>query len=168
MAILISSANSANPDINLSNVFSTMKTGGATEPSYGIRFNGPEGQIIGNWNYETSAQRDTDWASLRAANDPIGTRPYVVSHSEIATDAEIAAVAGTAYHLPDNVLTEARDIVIPEGTDGDVMEFYNNETAFDWSFAGEAVLDAAGAAITALTDDTIYVVRFVGGAWRAY
>lgn len=162
MAILIESAISTNPAVSLAGVQRITKTNATT-----LTFWQTNGTSF-DWTYSTQAQRDTDYATLLAANDPIGTRPYVISHSVIATDAEIAAVAGTAYVLPDAVLTEARDIVIPEGTDGDVMEFYSNDTGFDWSFAGEAVLDAAGAAITTLTVDTIYVVRFVGGAWRAW
>lgn len=82
-----------------------------------------------------------------------------------ATDANITAVAGTAYHLPAATLSTGRTIDVTNlNANGDYVEFYNNEEGFVWSFTGATVYDSDGVtAITELLINANSVIRRING-----
>ena len=81
------------------------------------------------------------------------------------TDANITAAAGTAYHLPAATLSTGRTIDVSGlNTNGDYVEFYNNEEGFVWSFTGATVYDSDGAtAVTELLINANSVIRRING-----
>lgn len=89
----------------------------------------------------------------------------MVYTTAIGTDANITAVAGTAYNLPAATLTTNKTIDMTNvNTDGDYVEFFNNETGFIWSFIGQTVYDSDGSTVvTELLANGNSVVRRVNG-----
>lgn len=81
------------------------------------------------------------------------------------TDASITVAAGTAYHLPAATLSTGRNLDMTNvNTNGDYVEFYNNEEGFVWTFTGQTVYDSDGAtAVTELLINTNSVVRRING-----
>lgn len=83
----------------------------------------------------------------------------------IATDANITAAAGATYTLPAGTLTTNKNIDMTNlNTDGDYIEFINQEVNFTWSFTGQAVYfsDNITTASTLLAQ-TNYIIRRQNG-----
>ena len=84
-----------------------------------------------------------------------------------ATDADYTAVVNSVKYLPASTLTTDRTITIPTGTNGDFLEIYNNETAYNWNLSGASVYLADGVTtLTALYANTNHLIRKVSGKWR--
>ncbi len=84
-----------------------------------------------------------------------------------ASDADFSISVNTFVYLPAATLTTNRTITIPAGTNGDQLEFYNNETGFSWNLAGASVYLADGVTlVTSLLANTNTQIRKVSGKWR--
>lgn len=84
-----------------------------------------------------------------------------------ATDADYTAVSNSIKYLPLATLTANRTITIPAGTNGDLLEIYNNEIAFVWNLSGSSVYLSDGSTVVAsLLANTNYIIRKVSGKWR--
>lgn len=84
-----------------------------------------------------------------------------------ATDANFTADVNSFYYLPSGTLTLNRTITIPTGSNGDVIELYNNEAGFVWNLAGEQVFFSDNTTVaTSLLANTHYLIRKVSGKWR--
>jgi hypothetical protein len=90
-----------------------------------------------------------------------------MAESATVIDASFTAVSNTVYYFADGTLTTNRTITIPTGANMDVIEFYNNETAFVWNVAGEPVyLSDNTTTVSSLLANTNYIIRRVNGRWR--
>lgn len=89
----------------------------------------------------------------------------IIYTTVVGTNANITAVAGTAYNLPAATLTTNKTIDMTNvNTDGDYVEFFNNETGFIWSFTGQTVYDSDGSTtVTELLANGNSIVRRVNG-----
>ena len=84
-----------------------------------------------------------------------------------ATDADFTIAVNSIKYLPAATLSTNRTITIPAGTNGDVIEIYNNEAGYVWNLAGGAVYLSDGVTtITSLMANTNYEIRKVSGKWR--
>ncbi|WP_124019486.1 hypothetical protein [Flavobacterium laiguense] len=84
-----------------------------------------------------------------------------------ATNADFTALVNTSKYLPSATLTANRTITMPVGVDGNVIEFYNNESGFAWSLAGSLVYLADGITVVAfLYANTNYIIKKISGKWR--
>jgi len=82
-----------------------------------------------------------------------------------ASDADVTAVAGASYVLPD--ITANRNFVVPSVVEGSVIEiFVENTTGFMWQATGEVIYDPAGNPFTSLAGSQVFVIRAIGGKWR--
>ncbi|WP_269221990.1 hypothetical protein [Flavobacterium sp. IMCC34518] len=84
-----------------------------------------------------------------------------------AVDASFTAGVNTSVYLPPATLTANRTITIPAGTNGDIIEFYNNEAGFVWQLGGGGVyLSDNITVITFLYANTNYIIKKISGKWR--
>jgi uncharacterized protein YkvS len=84
-----------------------------------------------------------------------------------ATNADFTAIVNTSKYLPSATLTANRTITMPAGINGNVIEFYNNESGFVWLLAGASVYLSDGVTvITFLYANTNYTIKKISGKWR--
>lgn len=92
--------------------------------------------------------------------------PSIITLTSTQTDNDFNAVAGTAYALEGDV-TGDRTITIPSLSEGDIFEFYNENTNLTKHWISSQVIYLSdGTTITELTNQTNYVIRYVGGKLR--
>ena len=86
--------------------------------------------------------------------------------SSTATDADFTATVNAIKHLPDGVLSTNRVVTIPVGSNGDVIELYNNEDTYTWTFAGATVyLADRTTTVTTLLYNVPTLMRKINGIW---
>lgn len=84
-----------------------------------------------------------------------------------ATNADFTAVVNASIYLPSSTLTANRTITMPAGVNGNVIEFYNNESGFVWQLAGGLVYLADGVTVVPfLYANTNYIIKKISGKWR--
>ncbi len=124
-------------------------------------------QLIGTHILQDVWTTDGDKGDITVASSgTVWTDDYKrgrVYTTATATDANITAVAGTAYRLPPSTLTTNRTIDVSGlNAAGDYVEFYNNETGFTWSFTGATVYDSDGTtAVTELLLNQNSIIRYI-------
>ena len=83
-----------------------------------------------------------------------------------ATDADFTVAVNSLQYLPAATLTANRTITFPTGSNGDVIELFNDETGFVWNLAGASVYYSDNTVVTSLWADTYYQFIKLGGKWR--
>ena len=84
-----------------------------------------------------------------------------------ATDADFTIAANSIKYLPSATLTANRTLTMPTGSNGDLVEIYNNEAGFVWNLAGGSIYLSNGTTVvTSLLANTNYNIRKVSGKWR--
>lgn len=120
---------------------------------------------------------------IGAYSDDLDTAFKVIKNGEMqahkavafksASEAVLSAnytVTATDYFvwLPD-LEGASRNVVLPtDATPGRMLVIFNTSSdgTYKWSFSGENVEDAAGAAVTTLTDQRAYTLIYFGGKFR--
>lgn len=94
--------------------------------------------------------------------------PYAITTvAADATNADFTIAVNSIKYLPAATLSANRTITFPTGSNGDIIEIYNNEAGFTWNLAGAAVYLSDGVTtVTSLLANTNYIIRKVSGKWR--
>jgi len=83
-----------------------------------------------------------------------------------ATDANFTATANGIHNILDGIASANRVITIPTGANGDVLQFFNTEDTYVWSFTGATVYLADRATVvTQLLYDVPCKMQKVDGLW---
>lgn len=93
------------------------------------------------------------------------TAHNIIGATATQTDANFSATAGTAYVLSGNN-SATRTITMPTLVEGDVFEFYNENTSANKWVSSETIYLSDNTTFTTLADDTNYILRYVGGKLR--
>ena len=93
------------------------------------------------------------------------TAHNIIGATSTQTDADFTAVAGTSYVLAGNNTT-TRTITMPTLAEGDVFEFYNENTSANKWVSSATIYLSDNTTFTTLADDTNYILRYVGGKLR--
>lgn len=89
-----------------------------------------------------------------------------VTVASSGTDADYTAVVNTIKYLPVSTLSTARTITIPSGTNGYVIEIYNNEISYAWNLSGDPVYLADRTTIvTSLQYNYPTLIKYISGKW---
>jgi hypothetical protein len=83
-----------------------------------------------------------------------------------ATDASFTMTLNAQIHIPRGVLTQARQITIPAGVDGNFMEIYNNEIVYPWNLIGTPVYFSDESVVSQLDGNYNYLIKKISGKWR--
>lgn len=89
----------------------------------------------------------------------------IIGATATQTDADFNATAGTAYVLSGNN-SATRTITMPTLAEGDVFEFYNENTSANKWVSSATIYLSDNTTFTTLADDTNYILRYVGGKLR--
>ena len=89
----------------------------------------------------------------------------IIGATATQTDANFSATAGTAYVLSGNN-SATRTITMPTLAEGDVFEFYNENTSANKWVSSATIYLSDNTTFTTLADDTNYILRYVGGKLR--
>jgi len=89
----------------------------------------------------------------------------IIGATATQTDANFSATAGTAYVLSGNN-SATRTITMPTLAEGDVFEFYNENTSANKWVSSATIYLSDSTTFTTLADDTNYILRYVGGKLR--
>jgi hypothetical protein len=93
------------------------------------------------------------------------TAHNIIGATATQTDANFSATAGTAYVLSGNN-SATRTITMPTLAEGDVFEFYNENTSANKWVSSATIYLSDNTTFTTLADDTNYILRYVGGKLR--
>lgn len=93
------------------------------------------------------------------------TAHNIIGATSTQTDANFSATAGTAYVLSGNN-SATRTITMPTLVEGDVFEFYNENTSANKWVSSATIYLSDNTTFTTLSDDTNYILRYVGGKLR--
>lgn len=93
------------------------------------------------------------------------TAHNIIGATATQTDANFSATAGTAYVLSGNN-SATRTITMPTLVEGDVFEFYNENTSANKWVSSATIYLSDNTTFTTLADDTNYILRYVGGKLR--
>jgi len=101
---------------------------------------------------------------IRAGGGGFSYSRNIIIAVSTGTDANITAAAGTAYSLSAATLSTNRTIDMTNlNTNGDYIEFDNQEAGFTWTFTGQTVYDAYENSVTVLLTNTRYIIRRTNG-----
>jgi len=93
------------------------------------------------------------------------TAHNIIGATATQTDANFSATAGTAYVLSGNN-SATRTITMPTLAEGDIFEFYNENTSANKWVSSATIYLSDNTTFTTLADDTNYILRYVGGKLR--
>ena len=105
-------------------------------------------------------------ADAAATTAALALKAPVMTMAADATDADFSMAVNSVKYLPASTLSQNRTITLPAGTDGDVMEFYNNEIVWAWLISGNLYYSDGITTVTQLQANTNYIIRKVSSKWR--
>jgi hypothetical protein len=128
------------------------------------------GDVDGTANGTGVFGNDGTQAISIVANNGVTVIGNITAHNIIGatatqTDADFNATAGTAYVLSGNN-SATRTITMPTLAEGDVFEFYNENTSANKWVSSATIYLSDNTTFTTLADDTNYILRYVGGKLR--
>jgi hypothetical protein len=101
----------------------------------------------------------TDWNTFNG-------KANVLTLVSNATDANFTATLNGVHNILDGVATSNRVITIPTGANGDVIEIYNTEDTYTWSFTGATVYLADRVTVqTTLLYNVPCFMKKIDGRW---
>jgi hypothetical protein len=104
---------------------------------------------------------------VKKAAVPVASGTINTSEADIASN---YTVTGTDYYVFLPALESAgRNVVLPnDAANGRVLIIFNtsNDGTYKWTFTNEDVEDAAGAAVTTLTNQKSYTMVYYAGKFR--
>ena len=142
----------------------------------GTNYLAPNGDASQLTNFPTLNQNTTGTASTITGNitqsqvtnlvSDLATKQNKITLSADATNTSLSPVTNSANYLPNAVLTTNNSITIPVGSNGDTLEFYNNEKGFVWTLTGDPIYFSDQTVVTFLNANTNYLIRKISGKWR--